>query len=408
MEESRMGEVADQLTELGYTFDFVSDALLQGITFRDGLLRATGSDYRAIVVPKCLYMPPETLRLLNALADQGAPVFFEGGLPEDVPGFADLESRRAAFAEQRRRVTKPVVLDVSAALDAAGIARETLVDSGLQFIRRRVDDGYYYFIVNHTAKSFDDWLPIAVPFMSARQYDPMTGMTNVSELMHTRFEENSRAVYLQLEPGASAIVRTSSRPAEGIVLHPLQLADGAIPIDGPWRLEFIDGGPTLPAATTLDTLASWTETPGGEAKAFAGAGRYSTHFNLPPDTEAHDWLLDLGDVRESARVRVNGRDAGAFFALPFRMRIGQLLQPGENTLEIEVTNLTANRIRDLSQQSHDWMIMRDINIVTVDYTEFKPEEWPLVESGLLGPVRLIPMLPRNLELHDKVRVSISE
>jgi len=408
MEESRMGEVAKQFMEAGYTFDFVSDALLQGITFRDGMLRATGSNYRVIVVPECYYMPPETLRVLNDLAEKGAPVLFEEELPEDVPGYSDLENRRTVFAEQRERAgtVAQVVADVHAALDAAGVARETMTDRGLQFIRRRIDDGYYYFIVNHTAEPFDDWLPLAAPFMSARQYDPMTGMTSVSELMLTRFEDKSGSVYLQLEPGASAIVRAGTQPAEGYALYPLQPADGDISIVGPWRLEFIDGGPKLPDSATLDTLASWTETPGGDATAFAGTGRYSTRFTLPPDVEAQDWVLDLGDVRESARVRVNGHDAGTLVALPFRIRIGRFLQPGENTLEIEVTNLTANRIRDLSQQSHDWMVMRDINIVTVDYTEFKPEEWPLVESGLLGPVGLIPMKPRDQQPQETEVISV--
>ena len=37
------------------------------------------------------------------------------------------------------------------------------------------------------------------------------------------------------------------------------------------------------------------------------------------------------------------------------------------------------------------MLMKDANIVTVDYTDFEPEKWPLGDSGLLGPVQLIPM-----------------
>ena len=138
---------------------------------------------------------------------------------------------------------------------------------------------------------------------------------------------------------------------------------------------------------TLETLASWTEAQ--DAQAFAGTGKYTARFKLPE--REGEWVLDLGDVRESARVRINGKDAGMLVALPFRMRVGEFVKAGENVIEIEVTNLAANRVRALTKESRDWMIMRDINIVTVDYTEFKPEEWPLVESGLLGPVRLIPM-----------------
>jgi len=42
-------------------------------------------------------------------------------------------------------------------------------------------------------------------------------------------------------------------------------------------------------------------------------------------------VLDLGDVRESARVRLNGREAGALIANPFRLSVGAYLKPGENT-----------------------------------------------------------------------------
>ena len=73
------------------------------------------------------------------------------------------------------------------------------------------------------------------------------------------------------------------------------------------------------------------------------------------------------------------------------MKIGQFLKPGKNTLEVEVTNLTANRIRALDKRGVNWKIMKDANIVSIDYKQFHAENWPLQPSGLLGPVQLIPM-----------------
>ena len=40
-----------------------------------------------------------------------------------------------------------------------------------------------------------------------------------------------------------------------------------------------------------------------------GSGVYSLDIELPA-LQADDWVLDLGDVRESARVRINGQEAG--------------------------------------------------------------------------------------------------
>jgi hypothetical protein len=100
----------------------------------------------------------------------------------------------------------------------------------------------------------------------------------------------------------------------------------------------------------------------------------------------------LGDVRESARVRLNGKEVGSLIAIPFRTRVGEFLKTGGNTLEIEVTNLSANRIRDLELRKVDWKIMKDANIVNVNYQKLEPDTWPLEPSGLLGPVKLIPQM----------------
>ncbi len=60
-------------------------------------------------------------------------------------------------------------------------------------------------------------------------------------------------------------------------------------------------------------------------------------------------------------------------------------------LEVEVTNLAANRIRDLDQRGVKWKIMREINFVNINYQPFDASKWELAPSGLLGPVALVPL-----------------
>jgi hypothetical protein len=96
-------------------------------------------------------------------------------------------------------------------------------------------------------------------------------------------------------------------------------------------------------------------------------------------------------VRESARVRLNGRDVATAWSLPFELRLGDALRPGRNLLEIEVTNVAANRIRDMDRRGVEWKIMRDINLVNIRYEPFNASAWPLELSGLLGPIELVPM-----------------
>ena len=65
------------------------------------------------------------------------------------------------------------------------------------------------------------------------------------------------------------------------------------------------------------------------------------------------------------------------------------VRPKGNVLEIEVTNLAANRIRDLDRRGAEWKIFEDINFVNRQYEPFDATKWPVVPSGLLGPVRLV-------------------
>jgi hypothetical protein len=99
-------------------------------------------------------------------------------------------------------------------------------------------------------------------------------------------------------------------------------------------------------------------------------------------------LRDLGDVREAARVVNNGEEVGRAWSLPFQLRLPGGLKPRGNVLEIEVTNLPANRIRDLDLRKVDWKVMKEINLVNLRYKPFDASGWPVAPSGLLGPVRL--------------------
>ena len=69
------------------------------------------------------------------------------------------------------------------------------------------------------------------------------------------------------------------------------------------------------------------------------------------------------------------------------------LKPTGNQLEVEVTSVAANRIRDLDRRGGQWKIFKDINIVNVDYKPFDASSWPLTDCGLLGPVTLTAITP---------------
>jgi len=74
---------------------------------------------------------------------------------------------------------------------------------------------------------------------------------------------------------------------------------------------------------------------------------------------------------------------------PYRLQIpATLLKEGENALEIEVSNLGANRLRALDCKGVEWKNFEDINMVGIDYKPLDASSWPVQPSGLIGPVKL--------------------
>jgi hypothetical protein len=277
--------------------------------------------------------------------------------------------------------------DILARLGRVACCREAASAAGLHWIRRVRDDGTDYFLVNAGASRFDGWLELQARARHGLLLNPLDGAFGRAAL---RPGKDVSGVYLQLEPGQSLIVRLYGRAAPPAPRWQyVARAGAAAAIAGPWGIEFLSGGPELPAPATMDSPASWTTLSDLRAQAFSGTARYRVTFDAPA-RRADDWELDLGDVREAARARLNGVDLGIAWSLPFRVRLGAL-KPKGNVLEIDVTNLPANRIRDLDLRNVDWKIMGDINLASLRYSALDASRWDVAPSGLTGPVRLIPL-----------------
>jgi len=387
---------ARELLQAGYSLDYISDDQLQRTRATAGaLVKPRGGRSRALFVPATAHMPVATLARLAELAQAGALVICADGLPRDVPGLGRLEDRRARFRELLATpALQQSVRPLLTTLANAGIPREPAAATGLEYIRRAHATGHDYFFTNLTAQPVAGWIPLGTPAQGAQLTDPLTGKTGAAALR----PGDDPQVYLQIAPGESYLLRTfADRAAPLTPAWSYTTPTGpAIPLGGEWELTFLAGGPALPAPQRLGSLKSWTDLDNETARNFSGSARYRLEFDLPAHPAADDWLLDLGDVRESAHIRLNGAALTTAWSLPFRVRVGAGLKPGRNVLELEVTNLAANRIRDLDRRKVDWKIMHEINFVNLDYKPFDASAWPDTPSGLLGPVTLTPL--RRLSL----------
>lgn len=398
--QKEFGRLARSLHESGYGVDYVSDRqLARDVKSAGGRLSAGGARYGAVVVPRTTHMPVATLDRLVALARQGASIAFVGALPDDVPGLGRLEQRRAALrtAVQAIRLGAPDAAGVRSAtvgrgrvlvgeslaslLPAAGVHRDPLAASNVQFVRRRQPDGRSYFV--RSGQAVDGWVAIAGEPASVVLMDPSTGRAGIARTR--RGAPGHTDVLLQLAAGETRVLRTFDRPQRAAAWPYARVDRPSVPLDGPWRVEFIDGGPTRPNPFSAALPALWTGRGDDDADRFAGTARYSITFDVPDRGRRH--LLELGKVAESARVRLNGRELGVLFATPFQIETGPLRARG-NVLEIDVTNVSANRVRDLDIRAVPWKIFHDINFVGIDYRPFDASRWPVRPAGLLGPVRL--------------------
>jgi hypothetical protein len=397
---------ATTLWECGYGYDGVSDRLLSearanpeghGIELGD-------NTYRAIVVPRVRVMPAETLQKLAELAQGGATVIFQGNLPDDVPGFHGFEDRLAKLRALARQLEFLIPQgkvrkgdDLGRLLESAGVSREPMVDAGLRFVRRSHPRGFHYFLVNRGTTPIDGWITLGTPATSAVLLDPrFEDSTGLAALRHGG--EVLAQVLLQLLPGESRILRTFN-DGPRIAGRPwpyLEPAGEPHGLSGTWKVTFVEGGPSLPAPFETNMLGSWTEQGGPDAARFAGTARYSLSFDRPEGDANAGWRLDLGRVADTARVRLNGRDFATLWSPPMQVALGPALHAGRNLLEVEVTNLAANRIADLDRRGVNWKSFHEINFVNIDYKPFDASGWPPRESGLLGPVQLIPLRPRHV------------
>ncbi|MCS7314805.1 MAG: glycosyl hydrolase, partial [Bryobacteraceae bacterium] len=116
---------------------------------------------------------------------------------------------------------------------------------------------------------------------------------------------------------------------------------------------------------------------------YSGRMIYRARFRVPHEFRGARLVLDLGDLRYTGEVWVNGRLVETFAWPPYRTEITEAVREGENELVVVAANLLANQMRwnifdsvisnRTSRWWHDGNILREADKLT---------------SGLLGPVRV--------------------
>jgi hypothetical protein len=307
-------------------------------------------------------------------------VYFDTSLPESVPGMFNLKEREEKLKQLESGISEDKwVGDAIDKLSDDKIAGEkSLAEKGFHYLKMQINEETWYMVFNTDTVSKDEWVELATPAKSYVFYNPMNGELAVSESKNNK-------VHLQLEPEQCLFVRCAETSSgEPSFIYADKTAN-PLEIGGLWKISFIKGGPVYPGNLQTDELMSWTKMGDMETRRFAGSAKYQTEFNW--DMNSKNAILDLGKVKDCAHVLINGKDFGTLLGPTFKVKVDNL-EKGKNLLRVDVTNVAANRIRDMDMKGIEWRKFYDINLVNIDYLPFDASGWEIKDAGLMGPVTL--------------------
>lgn len=400
----------------GYDYDVCNDeALITRTTVKDGRIALPdGTSYSVLVLAGGDGLTLAAARKLRELVEAGA-IVIGPAKPTHSPSLADGrdgndEVRRIAdelwgtgelTARGQKRSGAGTVFwghspeEVLAAINVLPDFETVPAGDRLDvlYAHRSMPSREIYFVANHLARPVRTKAKFRVTGAMPSLWNPQTGAITVPHAWQ-RTEDGRTEISLLLEAHDSVFVvfdadeARDARPAGSSAL--VSECPVVEALDGPWRVSF-SPQPEGAASVEMPALRAWNEFSETEIRHHSGTAIYKKTFNLAAATPRQRLILDLGDVRVLASVKLNGRDLGLAWKAPFAFDVCAALQEGRNELEVRVVNTWVNRlILDSSLPAEKRLTWTTDNPYRLTDT--------LQISGLLGPVvlREMPTGPRVL------------
>ncbi|MBD1388680.1 glycoside hydrolase [Neiella sp. HB171785] len=406
----------------GYDFEFISShGLLNKLYVNSdkNLAYATGRQFRILSLADDVSMRPEVLLKLKHLLKQGAVIV--GKAPKQSPSLAGGLAAERSVAQLRDEIwgeqfSSQVFDSIEAALSALNIKPDVSIsgtDNRIVWRHHHVAEQQldFYFVSNLDMKPTTASIEFRVTGKTPELWDPMTGKRQ--RIRDFQQQDGRTQMELNFEQVQSYFVVFSEQATtENTVDHrDYQLTQT---IDRPWQIDFIKGV-KKPQPIAMPSLVDLKDHAVADVKYFAGTARYQTSFEFSGSAEqtgSKEFVLDLGQVHQFARVYLNGHDLGLKMWAPYRFEASQHLRAGSNQLVVEVTNLWPNRLIGDERQYADtasWKVNGYQGSQLVEFPDWLTGPSPnqpgdrstfatwkhwskddaLIPSGLIGPVKLL-------------------
>jgi hypothetical protein len=375
--------IEESLTAAGLSYGFVNEGTLLGGSAKNAIVTTKGGgQYTALLIPHETSVSPELVRVLQGFAAAKVPIVFVGGLPGANVSFKDMVENREKVAQGIQDLSHASsVIQAANASESSSrltsiIQPQVRFISGhiLPFLEKSIGTKRFYLLTNPVGERSS--AKVGFNEQTAPElWDPWTGDVRKASFIRN----NGHAeMDVDLPPFGSVLIAFSEvgphlPPPPSVVLRELKRVNMGV---GGWSVNAVgnsEKGVGIQIHLDMPGLADWLTVP--ELRTFSGQATYITHFTVSPEglKSANRVVLNLGEVKDAAGVRVNGADAGQLVVHPFSVNVRQFLHPGENEIAITVVNSLTNYV----------------SVVQTPKSPLGTDHFPPVSSGLLGPVTLV-------------------
>jgi hypothetical protein len=429
----------------GYSFDGCSPLfLIKNASVKDGMIVFPGgASYRILVLPDMKTMTPELLSKIKSLIEAGAVII--GNPPLRSPSLTDFpacDKNIASMAKalwgrdeipteltqhnygkgkiwwgkglinpQRGVQGDPDSLSLYPDYDItknlllnSGTKPDFTASGGIRYSHRSLPDREIYFVSNRTDSVITDTCFFRDGEKTMELWDAVTGEIRLISDFISR--NDITGVPIKLDPYQSFFIvfYKSGKGDHSRIKDKENFPEKEVlmTLDGPWNVVF-DTAWGGPGKIEFESLTDWSNRPEEGIKFYSGKAVYSKIFIMPESAmsvKISDIYLNLGKVKNMARIKLNNKDLGVVWTDPWQVKISDAIRKGNNQLEITVINLWINRLIGDESELWDgiengkwpeWLIngtQRPSKRYTFTTHRFYKKGDPLVESGLIGPVRI--------------------
>ncbi|MDR1865327.1 MAG: glycosyl hydrolase [Bacteroidales bacterium] len=393
----------------GYNFDACPPGMLYKAEVKNNrIVFPGGATYRILALPCFKTMTPALLEKITELVRDGATVV--GLPPEKSPSLSNYpacdDALKALVRELWGDEETPQTLtvrnfgngkiiwgqelqnradnlyphyDITARILADQTPEDFHTEGSIRYTHRTLDGTDIYLVSNRSGQQVSERCAFRITGKNPELWHPVTGQIRTLPDYAEQGGQTIIPLTFDVDEGYFIVFRNKAGTPDGKTNFPAK--EVLFSLTAPWTVSFDPkwGGPP---SVVFEQLTDWSENENTGIKYYSGTAFYRTRFDCPH--AGNTLCLDLGAVKNMARVKLNGVDLGVVWTPPLQVDITKAVKPDGNELEIETVNLWPNRLIGDEQLSGD-------NAPRYTFATFKhySKESPLLPSGLLGPVTVV-------------------